>query len=269
MSRFEDVWALWQTGFPEDSEEDARAFWETVGKDARCLFLHEGERPVSMAFLIPATLWDGERDWPIWYVYAAVTHPDVRGRGYFARLLDEAADLAAREGVAGLFLRPAEESLFGYYARCGFTACFETTPFEWQAKELYTKIDWKPITADYATLRKDWLTRMGVPFVKWTDAVADLSVQMAAESGGGALLCDRGLVLYHREDEDILVQELLCDPADRDTLCTSLARRMPCHKLCIQTPVQAGETGEKFGMYRPCGGEQPQNGRWYMGLTLE
>ena len=73
MSRFEDIWALWQTGFPEDSEEYARAFWEAVGKDARCLFLHEGERPVSMAFLIPATLWDGERDWPIWYVYAAVT----------------------------------------------------------------------------------------------------------------------------------------------------------------------------------------------------
>ena len=269
MSRFEDVWSLWQTGFPEDSEEDARAFWEAVGKDAKCLFLYEGERPVSMAFLIPATLWDGEKEWPVWYVYAAVTHPDFRGRGYFARLLDEAADLAAQNGVASLFLRPAEESLFGYYARCGFTSCFETAVFERQGEELYTKTVWQPVTTGYAALRNGWLTRMGVPFVKWTDPVADFAVEMAKEAGGGALFCDRGLVLYHREDDDIVVQELLCDPADREMLCASMAREMPCHKLHIRAPKKAGETGEQFGMYRPCGGEQPKGNGWYMGLTLE
>ena len=101
---------VWREGFPEDTAEDVMLFWQHLGQNATCLLGKKDEHPVSMAFLIPANI--GGEEW--WYVYAAVTRKAERGNGYFAALLDAAAALALQKNVAGLFLRPAEESLFSY-----------------------------------------------------------------------------------------------------------------------------------------------------------
>lgn len=269
--QFSAVRDLWHEGFPEDTDEDVTAFWRAMSGTARCLLCMEGERAVSMAFLLPADAVAGEERLPLWYVYAAATCRDRRGQGLFGRLLNEAAARAAQNGVEALFLRPAEPSLFAYYARQGFQPLLRAAAIEWKVDKLYSENadeELQEIDTAYAAVRRDWLKRLGGRFVDWSPAAMELAVQMAKNSGGGAVFGPRGTALCEREGDRLLVRELLCAPADRCTLAARVARYFPCQSIVVNAPAEEGE-GEVFGMLRPCGADNRFARPLYMGFTLE
>lgn len=74
---------------------------------------------------------DGEAV-PAAYLYAVCTAPALRGRGHCRLLLQEAEQDLKRQGIRAAVLVPAEESLFGFYARFGYRTVFtcrtETVP---------------------------------------------------------------------------------------------------------------------------------------------
>lgn len=270
-AQFPQVRELWRQGFPADSEEDVAAFWRLTSGVGRCLLCWEGEQAVSMAFLLPAVGRVGTRRLPLWYVYAAVTHRDHRGRGLFRQLLQEAAAQAAHEGVAGLFLRPAEPSLFAYYEKNGFSRLLLAEEIEWKVEELYMfggADDLLDAGGEYAERRREWLVCGGVSHVEWPQAVIDYAVQMAEMSGGGAVFCSFGAALCERDGDRLLVRELLCRPEERRRLAAALARRFPCREVLVNTPPMTGEAGAAFGMLRPCWEDLLQE-TLYMGLALE
>lgn len=270
-AHFPAVRELWRQGFPTDTDEEIAAFWRAMSGVAQCLLCMQGDEAVSMAFLLPAHGCGGQRRVPLWYVYAAATRCDRRGEGLFARLLAEAAARAAKNGVAGLFLRPAEPSLFGYYARQGFQPQCYAVEMRWQANELYSKYppeELKTVESGYAAIRGMWLKRLGGSFVDWSPAVAELALEMAKKVGGGAVFGSCGAALCERDGDCLLVRELLCAPADRERLVVQAARRFPCQSILVNTPSKEGE-GEVFGMLLPCVDEAIFNGPLYMGFALE
>lgn len=71
--------------------------------------------PVSVAYLLPVThIKEGQAECNCWYLYAAATLPEYRGRGYFAEILKFVETLPEP-----MVLVPGEESLIGYYEKQG------------------------------------------------------------------------------------------------------------------------------------------------------
>ena len=99
---------IWLACFPDDTPETAEYFLKRLWAPGRCLVGRLDGRAVTMAFLLPAELVTASGVLPLRYVFAAATLPAYQGRGCFSSLLRHAHALAAAEGAAALFLRPAE-----------------------------------------------------------------------------------------------------------------------------------------------------------------
>jgi len=122
-SDYPRAFAIWRACF-EDDEDYFRFFWDACFPLCRGLFFEEGGQAVSMLFLLPGALEYRKSRLPAWYVYAVATLPEFRGRGYASELTRCAAELAKGEGRSALCLRPANEGLYGYYAKLGFVKAF-------------------------------------------------------------------------------------------------------------------------------------------------
>ncbi len=123
---------LWQACFG-DTEAEVRAFWQALF-DCTPVYLRRAPDGSPAAMLCtPAELVGDDGDAvPAAYLYAVCTAPALRGRGYCRLLLQEAEQDLAKQDVRAAVLVPAEESLFGFYARFGYRTVFtcrtETVP---------------------------------------------------------------------------------------------------------------------------------------------
>ena len=133
------VFEIWRACF-EDDEDYFRFFWENGLPLCRGLVWEDDGQAVSMLFLLPGALGYRKRLLPAAYVYAVATLPAYRGRGYAGELTRHAANLAKGEGISALCLRPADEGLYGYYARLGFVKAFAR--FEKAGR--HGRFDWTP-----------------------------------------------------------------------------------------------------------------------------
>ena len=122
-SDYPQVLKIWQTCFG-DEEGYVRFFWENCFPVCRGLCLEEGGEVASMLFLLPGGLRRKKVLLAAEYVYAVATLPEFRGRGYAAALAREAERIARGEGKSALCLRPADEGLYGYYAKLGYVKAF-------------------------------------------------------------------------------------------------------------------------------------------------
>jgi GNAT superfamily N-acetyltransferase len=120
---YPQVLRIWRACFG-DEESYVRFFWENCFPLCRGLAYEADGRVVSMLFLLPCALAHKKMYLPAEYVYAVATLPEYRGRGYAAALVREAGLLAQTEGKSALCLRPADEGLYGYYAKLGFVKAF-------------------------------------------------------------------------------------------------------------------------------------------------
>ena len=74
-------------------------------------------RELSMLFKIPCTLHIGSISKKIYYIYAAATAVDCRGRGYMKKLILR----VLKTSDAPLFLKPATRDLVKFYRSLGFS----------------------------------------------------------------------------------------------------------------------------------------------------
>ena len=107
----EQIISLWRSVFCEDSREDVLFFLDEC-KNAECLGYFEADKLVSMIFLVDCTYSDLNGK----YVYAVCTNQAFRNKGYSSSLIDE----AKKHMNDFLWLIPAHDSLFGFYAKFGF-----------------------------------------------------------------------------------------------------------------------------------------------------
>jgi len=117
-----DIVSLWRDAFG-DSEEDILFFIENA-KNAQCLMSFDGEKAVSMLYLVDCFI-SGRKGK---YIYAACTSKAYEGRGEMSALLEHSKVL----GYGFICLIPANERLIDYYKKRGFskTEKVESTVFE-------------------------------------------------------------------------------------------------------------------------------------------
>lgn len=105
-----EITALWAAVF-KDSESDISFFLDNC-LNKRCLALYSDSQLASMLFLVECA-YCGKKGA---YIYAVSTYERFRRRGFAGRLIEYAKTL----GCDFLWLIPANESLFDYYAKFGF-----------------------------------------------------------------------------------------------------------------------------------------------------
>ena len=110
----EDLKALWEAVFG-DTRQVTDAFFKNAFFPEGCFYESVDGKAVSALYLLPVTL--GEKKG--FYLYAAATLPEHRGRGLMGLLINEALAYAKAQADF-VYLCPAEASLYDYYRRFGF-----------------------------------------------------------------------------------------------------------------------------------------------------
>ena len=112
---------LWPMCFEQDSAEEIEEFFNKVYSIAVPFAGFDNNTAVTMLYLLPAHARGIECDVPVWYLYAGGTHPSYRSNGYYRRLMEVAREWAFTSDRFAIYLHPAEQSLFQYYADLGYT----------------------------------------------------------------------------------------------------------------------------------------------------
>lgn len=77
----------------------------------------------SMFFLLRIQLKCADNMHTAYYLYAAATRKNMRGMGYFSQLLAFSYKYIEENGGEYLMCRPADEGLFSFYEKFGFSIC--------------------------------------------------------------------------------------------------------------------------------------------------
>ncbi len=139
--------ALWKDAFG-DTDAFLDNFFNLTFSSERSLCAHVDNAVVGMLYWFDCAC-DGKK---IAYLYAVATHKSYRGRGICHSLMNEAHRLLQARGYAGVILVPAEEHLFEFYKRMGYTTCAYHNLIHCSAEG--ECVEMHPITAEEYALRR-------------------------------------------------------------------------------------------------------------------
>lgn len=167
---------LWREAFSEDGSW----FFSRINAKGWCA---ENGGLLAMAFALPQTLVTEQGEFPAAYLYAVATAKAARGKGVATELIRAIeADLKA-DGVSGVVLVPAEQSLFPFYDRMGYRV--------WAYRQTAIQAGGKPCSAEeYLSLRKAMLPK---PFLQPSVEIAEC-YRFFQTAGGAYALDDNGAV---------------------------------------------------------------------------
>lgn len=123
MTTKDEVKALWKLCF-NDSDEFTDLYFNKRYKEEINMAVREGGKIVSALQMIPYPMTFCSGVIPVSYISGACTHPRYREHGVMRRLLKETHRRMYEDGVLLALLIPAEEWLFGYYAKSGYAPGF-------------------------------------------------------------------------------------------------------------------------------------------------
>lgn len=123
MTTKDEVKTLWKLCF-NDSDEFTDLYFKMRYKDEVNRVIREDGKIISALQMIPYPMTFCGEVISTSYISGACTHPDYRKHGAMKRLLKETHRCMYEDGVLLASLIPAEEWLFGYYARSGYAPVF-------------------------------------------------------------------------------------------------------------------------------------------------
>lgn len=201
MPQLKDFKNLYSVCFSEDSKEDMEFLFKSFLKNADILHIDKGGLPISMLFLVDSNLVYGGSKYPVYYLYAACTHPNYRGAGHMRDLLKKAAETAKAKSKAGIFLKPANERLYSFYKKSGYVNFFYEDTVDLSLKDIKAKGTardpyFKRLNSkEWLSLRADLIKDANIPYAEFgKQSYTDLMKQYN-------IICD--------DNEDYLVYEVL------------------------------------------------------------
>ncbi len=148
--------ALWKRVFG-DTDAFLDNFFATAFSPDRALLARIDGEIVGMLYWFNCEY----NEQKIAYLYAVATHEAYRGRGICHSLMDAAHQLLQSRGYAGVILVPAEDPLFDFYTRMGYTVCSYNSTLECKADGRH--LEMRPISAaEYADMRPRFLPDQSV-----------------------------------------------------------------------------------------------------------
>ena len=235
----EGLISLWQRVF-KDERETVELFFENAVRTENAFICADGERIISVVYIFPAKIIDGDKQLKAGYIYAAATDEAYRRKGIMSALLKLAADMAGQRGYDLLFLRPAEDYLFDYYKKQGYKTVLCTYPMT----EIGERVPDFPRVCQCRGLEK-------------VDSLLceELSVSF-----------DEGYAVYRREGETAKVLYFNSEQPDR--LFEKMKNELQLKIIYAPIPSEKSKA-KKTGMILPLNTEVEALDNIYLGITLE
>lgn len=143
---------LWKNVFTEDSEEYIAEFLRAIAPEQHAVCGYVEEKLVGMLFLLPATVSYMDISLPVRYLYAGATNPAFRRKGIYGQLLQFAESVTASTGDIGIYLHPANQSLFSYYEKYGYRSGIDFSSQQLDKPFFYPAIPFDTLLADEGCL---------------------------------------------------------------------------------------------------------------------
>ncbi len=238
---------LWQEVFQED-EEYLRAFFQCLFRPENALVQEEDGRIVSALHMVPYDFRDGDEVHPMLYLYAIATLQGYRSRGLGRALTEAAFPIARERGFSGVFLVPAEESLFQWYRKMGFFVELERSVVRLDPAEIRCRISNGGDPPFHRPMKEgEWwrLYREG-PFhrggwIALDRAQNDFFLRVLLREGGSAWMMEIDgrphYALLRAEADRVLVYETSARPIDLPELLAFLSHRFAEKEICFHQPL--------------------------------
>lgn len=251
MTDYTEYKKLYLLCFTDDTEEDAEFLFKNVLSKANCVCEYDEKGyPISMLFLMDSEIVFGGSPFPYYYLYAACTRPDYRGKGIMGRLLDKAREEAIKNNKNGIFLKPANKSLFDFYAKYKFTPYFKVSKIEASILD-FTK-DYIPCSNGITEVSLDEWHSIRKAYLKdLSDGYVDFSKEILSTAADGsiAIKSENFGFVYEKRDSLLLVKEALCKKECTNSLFSAIsyiAKETNTTKLEIRLPITLNDNTSYF-----------------------
>ncbi len=212
-SDVEDLQALWQEVFGDEPQFIQDFFRYCCGPENRFV-IKDDKKVISMAYLIPCTYQSKGQEYKAAYFYAAATHPDNRGRGYMASLIQYVKQVAAERGMDLFFLVPAEPGLFTYYENLGFQPALYHKTLQFTAQELQEALPAELTAADVTAeavlpdrLQQREQALQETDHLSYNREQLQYFFYTQLVSGGHVAVAEDGYAFYEKKDTTVMVTE--------------------------------------------------------------
>ncbi len=143
--------ALWKEAFG-DTDEFIELFFSLAFTEENSLAVYDNGELVASLYWFDGKVGDKKAA----YIYGVATKKTQRGKGYSTALLKKCHELLKSEGYSAAILVPADNGLFNFYGRLGYTECCFIDLDEIPASE--ERLSFKKISAEeYLNYRELYL----------------------------------------------------------------------------------------------------------------
>ncbi len=231
QSDFEEIRALWEICFPDDTGFNDYFFAHVFALDTVVLYELDG-RIAAMVQMLPYCVQINGETVPATYIYGACTHPDFRRRHLMSQLLEWSFAYDKEHGVQASMLIPQEKWLFDFYRPFGYVPAFALSMVEYQEVERVQHIGLRKMTdADLSACSELYLAKTADYPLTVVRTLEQWQAQlMLFESfGAGAFVWEaqgnlRGYAFVWEEEDGIWAQELICrEDAQQSAFVSALA----------------------------------------------
>lgn len=255
MKNIENLKKLYLLSFEEDTEADADFLFENVFSSAHLISEEINGKTVSMLFLMDCDLISADKITDkitkYYYLYAACTHPDYRGRGIMGKLLKKAENYAEQTGREGIILKPAKPSLFNFYENYGFKSFFKV------AKGFVNYADLKKFgTCDVFEIPLEKWAEIRINLLKTKcDAVVSFPEKLLISAAAYCKVFtdNKGnFAVYEKRDNTLLCKECITKTEDLSGLLSmvkTLSEKEKAEKAEIRLPAFKNKNGVTENTY--------------------
>lgn len=236
-SDYNGLITLWKEAFG-DCEEAIRMFLDSRYIADNTVVAEENGRIVSMLFLLEGKLRIKGKLYSSYYLYAAATAKSERGRGIMSELLAFAKQTAFDRGVDFICLKPAEESLYGYYSRFGYKAVFATKTVTIKCsdnRDSDTHISLTESQIDLEKARNSSFSETDA--FLWDNSAIDYAIKQHQYYGGELLKSCKGYCLYSADDAKCSVNEFSFTSDCMNRIVSFLSFNNTFSEITVDLPI--------------------------------
>ena len=257
---------LWRKVFG-DSYEAINLFFDYHYDSHNTLVCELDGKIVSMLYLLEGDFVISNKSHPSYYLYAAATDPQHRGRGIMAQMLEFAKQTAAYREMDYICLLPAENSLYAFYEKFGYKTVFRKKIAEIRINGINVSQQSNCNDNDFAELRKVFLDDFDR--FEWNNNDIEYAIRQHEFYGGKSILSCKGYCLYSVEDSKIVVKESTLQPDCVFNNNTSIIINLPVDFQIDCVNSEVADCGMALPLNEEAEAAVYNIKNAYLGLTLD
>jgi ribosomal protein S18 acetylase RimI-like enzyme len=260
----QSVFDIWKTCFG-DGDAYINFFLDKLFVPQHCLLYTLDGEAAAMLHLLPMIYNGGDKQADAQYIYAAATMPEYRRRGIMGELIDFAATLGADNGRVFTVLMPANEGLYEYYQKCGFSTAFYVKRAQMGRGELEKLAAGAPPLKDIQFDAGLIFRQRAIyfkPAVLWGFEMFEYIADEWRFSGGKIFAWAGGFSFLKRTSDALFIKEACMRDGELPAFAAALLKLYDGQKFVFQlqerSPLFIGDGFMRYGMIRHSNNEQVQ-----------